>query len=134
MFQMRSSIDNWPTASGTVTRSEIAVSKGAKSGDPSYSPSVWYDYSVDQQEYTGYVISYGAQGYNAISEKSVAKVVSAYPLNSKVRVFYDPDRPGVGCLKKSKPFLSIFVCLLLCGLSGYAFYFILTENLGFHLM
>jgi hypothetical protein len=94
----------WPTAAGRIVRSEVATSvrqhrrPNRTRGDYSvtmYVPRIVYAYEADGHSFEGDDIGWSSSA----NVPSVAeKYVKRYPLQSQVRVFYNPDDPAEATL------------------------------------
>lgn len=101
MISLRSA--SWPSTAGTVVAVDRVYAGSGEDGDPAYDEKVEYSYAVDGHEYRGNLVAALAP---AKSAEQVQVVLEAYPVGSKVEVYFDPDDPAV--------------CLLKPGLSGLA--------------
>ena len=104
-FGMRSSQEearrsvSWPTASGTITVSEIVEVTGIRPTDqrptkrsgPAYRPQVEYTYEVAGTEHTGTRIEVFMTIH--ATEREAEARISAYPVGASVPVHHDPERP-----------------------------------------
>jgi hypothetical protein len=92
----------WPTVTGIITSSTVAAD-GTK-----YVPRISYAYDVDSGTYSSDKIQYS--GLFRYKTKSAASTVaSKYPVNSEVKVYYDPEQPDRSCLE---PAIGIFQYLI----------------------
>ena len=85
----------WPTASGTVTASQVQSGTDAD-GSFLYWPEVRYAYSVGDREYLGGRVR--ATLTRTSSPDHATAVVSRYPTGSTVTVRYDPANPASALL------------------------------------
>jgi hypothetical protein len=86
---------SWPSTDGWITRSEIV-----KSTDPESAyedAEVSYVYQVNGKSYSASVRSIGL-GY-ADFFRSPERIISNYPLDALVKVYYDPSKPEVATLE-----------------------------------
>lgn len=83
---------SWPTAEGTIVTSEITGSTSR------YVLHIVYTYTVDSTEYSSEKI--GLTNYAQYKKKVDAEsAIDKYPLNSKVTVYYNPDKVDEAILK-----------------------------------
>lgn len=82
---------NWPTAEGKVIRSRIRVSPGGDSGD-TYEPIIWYSFKVSDKTYESNTVSF-KQNPNTTSRGLAEDVISKYPKDAILQVYYDPKKP-----------------------------------------
>jgi hypothetical protein len=80
----------WPTAPGTVMRSEVARHTSTSKGRTrtSYSARIEFDYKLDGVKYRGDRLTFKV---TSSSESGAQETVDRYPVGSTVRVSYDPD-------------------------------------------
>ena len=88
---------NWPTTSGRINETNIAVrhtsrrSNGNTYHSTRYEPMVNYEYQVGGVTYSGVKIQEIGRSYG----KSKADEIAAnYPVGGLVTVYYDPESPG----------------------------------------
>lgn len=75
----------WPTADGIVISSKAV--RGCGKGS-SYYPEVHYRYSAQGTERAGHRIAFGNSGCG--SESAAQVIADHFPLNSAVKVYFDP--------------------------------------------
>jgi hypothetical protein len=81
----------WPTTDGTVTESRI------KHDGDVYTPKVVFEYSVDGHEYVNDSIT-TKQTPNTHSDRRPREIISKYPIGSRVKIYYNPNKPRVSYL------------------------------------
>jgi hypothetical protein len=101
-------IKNWPIAVGTILKSNTFLKRWENVPDVGSVP-VWthdfrYSFTVDNNRYASNKIVYGMR----INEREIysdsdlddyrMKIAATYPINSSVRVYYNPDDPNECCL------------------------------------
>jgi len=102
-----SAMKKWPTTAGRIIRSDIATTvqqhrrpnrpRGAYSVTM-YVPRIVYAYEAEGHSFQGDDIGWSTSA----NRRSVAeKYVKRYPLQSQVRVFYNPDDPAQATLAPS---------------------------------
>jgi hypothetical protein len=105
---------NWPTANATITTSTIEETmtvvkfRGMK---PFYKPIIRYTYSVDGTSYDGDRIA-TLYPDGSIQQSWASGIVSQYPLNATVPVYYDPNRHDYAVLEPGLSSDNIFVFVL----------------------
>lgn len=76
----------WPTATGTITATEIVT--GGTNKHPTFSPVVRYEYEVDGRKHFGDRLR---PGYVKVGSRAAAeRMLQPYPVNASVPVRYDP--------------------------------------------
>jgi hypothetical protein len=109
------SSESWAQVEGKVVKSSVREEVSRDSdGDmqTTYYPEVEYVYSLLGQEFRGDAIVFGPKqgGGRSNAQKTVGK----YPLDAKVTVYYDPDKPEESVLERSLSKTSLvygIVCL-----------------------
>lgn len=100
MSQAKKSVD-WPSAPGTVTKSEKekrTTTEGTGSDKKTityYAAVINYEYKVDGKTHNSNRIAFGGQNRNRSAE-----LLNKYPKGKSVDVFYDPDNPREAVLEK----------------------------------
>ena len=79
---------NWPHTNGPVVYSEVERHSGRKRGS-SYSPSIKYQYSIQEQQYEGDMIAFGMKNVSA-GQGFAERFVKKYPQGKDIQVFYNP--------------------------------------------
>lgn len=92
-----SSASTWPVVDGVIISSQIR--RGCK-GLVYYLPFVSYQYTVEQEEYLGRRIAFGANV--CTSENNAARIISAYPKGKAIQVHFDPSSPDESALDVSR--------------------------------
>lgn len=85
----------WPTVTGIITSSS-ADADGTK-----YIAHVSYTFNLDSVSYSSDKILYS--GTYRSNKSSAEAVTSKYPLDSQVKVYYNPDDPQRACLEPEIP-------------------------------
>ena len=80
----------WPTAPGTVMRSEVARHTSTSKGRTriSYRARIEFDYKLDGVKYRGDRLTFKV---TSSSQSGAQETVDRYPVGSTVTVSYDPD-------------------------------------------
>lgn len=97
---------NWPKVAGRVLESKVtALERETPEGMvTTYTPLVRYEYAVAGEVYTGRRFAF--QPGETVTTKApveAARVVAAYPVATKVDVFYNAANPKQAALKLPKP-------------------------------
>lgn len=95
---------NWPTVEGTIITSEVV--RHSK-----YVPQVIYNYSVDTIVFSSEKISLTPTAQYKYKDDA-AKITDKYPVNTKVKVYYDPNRFDFALLEPGIKGVHIFMFLL----------------------
>lgn len=95
---------SWPTVEGTIITSEVV--RHSK-----YESHVIYTYSVDTLDFSSEKISLTPTAQYKYKE-GAAKVTNKYPVNTKVKVYYDPNRFDFALLEPGIKGVHIFMFLL----------------------
>lgn len=99
--QVRYATDSleWPSVAGTVSHSgvESHSSRSGNAASTSYHARVVYRYVVDDADFEGERISYGAYGTG--DAERAARIAARYPLGAAVRVYYQPGNPQESVLE-----------------------------------
>jgi hypothetical protein len=82
---------SWPSVEGEIVTAEVIHTKGKN-----YKPNFFYTYAVNGVTYINSRMTYGSQGGKI---DVVNKVMEAYPLFSKVRVYYKPNDPDISVVE-----------------------------------
>jgi hypothetical protein len=89
------------------------------SGSTSYEPVVEYQYTVQNQQYTGRRIAFGA---NRFGHSQARSAVARYPVGSTVQVRYNPEKPQEAVLEARASGATIFmvvgIILLVIGIAS----------------
>jgi len=91
---------SWPSTTGTIIQSELVEewSETFPLGgfDSYWMPKITYTYIVDGEKLQGNRINFSS---SFSLQLSAQRVVNRYPLNSKVKVYYNPRNPSDAVLK-----------------------------------
>lgn len=86
---------SWPKTRGTVISSEIKRGTSSK-GSPKYSPLITYSYQIGTEEYQ-------SNRYSSTNARGTSdwarQVVSRYPANRTITVYYNPKEPNKSVLE-----------------------------------
>jgi len=88
---------NWPYAPGIITESYVWKQEDEETSTVSYSPIVEYTYIVNGREYKNDKINYDMENRG---KKWAENIVSDYPVNHPVTVYFKPDNPEFAVLEK----------------------------------
>jgi hypothetical protein len=92
----------WPATPGTITVSDVRRSSSTDDDGHttfSYYPHVEYTYSVGGQALTSKQVAFGGtQGFSDPNKAST--LLAKYPVNTSVRVFYNPQKPSEAVLEQ----------------------------------
>jgi len=88
---------NWPSTSGTVTKSRVEVSGGEHT---TVTPRVEYEYEVGGTAYLGTRIRAGDQFMRVGTSRDAYDAVDRYPVGAAVTVYYDPANPAESALER----------------------------------
>lgn len=87
--------NTWSSVEGVITSAQIDEDTDVDEdgfSSTTYTPQWQYQYTVNGNSYTGERISFGAvRGYGRL--KKAQEELDKYPVNSSVRVYYDPEIP-----------------------------------------
>ena len=95
---------SWPTVEGIITSSEVA--RHSK-----YVPEIRYSYMIDSVEFSSEKISLSPTAQYKYKDDA-AKITDKYPANTKVKVYYDPNRFDFALLEPGIKGVHIFMFLL----------------------
>ncbi len=112
---------NWSEVNAKVIKSQIdseyssGVGKGS-GGGMVYFPAISYRYKVNSKTYIGKEIS--TMLLRTSNASNGQELISKYPLNSQISVFYNQNKPDEAVIEKGVPtrayyifFAGIFMCL-----------------------
>ncbi len=107
----------WPSTEGIVTVSRLDTTMNANGRYISVA-NISYRYEIDGTSYTSFRIGYGE------GQPRGAGAVNMYPLNRRLRVYYDPEDPSSSCLEVggSSWLAASAKFLLMVGLGALAFF------------
>ena len=94
----------WPTTEGMVTYSEVEWNS-------KYVPKVVFSYNVGSDEFSSEKIRLTNFAHYKKKEDA-AKVTNKYPVNGKVKVYYNPNKPNEAILDPGIKGEHIFMFLL----------------------
>ncbi|WNG62157.1 DUF3592 domain-containing protein [Archangium gephyra] len=94
-----------PSASGTITRSQVV------SSDDTYGFEARYAYSVGGQAYEGSRSSHGE--WSSSNRGRVEDLARRFPVGASVPVFYDPESPGDAVLITGVDGMYLFLLLFM---------------------
>lgn len=110
---------HWPSTTGKIKKSEVSwdINSG-KSSSHTYSPALTFNYSVGGKEYESSNYKMYNPSFNSRSDAE--NIISQYPVDSEVTVYYSRQHPSIAVLKPGltlrfigMPILSgIFVIIL----------------------
>lgn len=81
----------WPATEGVIIESRLRLNCVL------CWPTINYHYQVKGRGFVGSSIAAGPQDY--YNQLEAGEKVRAYPLGSKLKVYYDPNNPAVSCLE-----------------------------------
>ena len=131
-----SASQNWPAAGGVITNAWIQESQDTDDEgytSTTYTPKWEYQYNVGQQTFTNSRISFGGvSGYGR--HKKAQEELNRFPVNSQVRVYFDPDNPGESVLvrgtKGTMGGIIVGIILIVLSLCGSCFWlYSLLQNM-----
>lgn len=90
---------SWPTVSGKVIESQVTSRQQKRKGSTRtvYDFQLKYAYEVNSRSYEGSRLSFHQRNGFA-KEEQAKKILTPYPVGTKVAVHYQPDKPGVAIL------------------------------------
>jgi hypothetical protein len=97
--------DSWPSVTGVVISSEI--SESYSDNTKMYSPDVIYEYSVNNEPYTGSRIK-SIDGSTS-SYSSVQKTLQKYSEGKEIDVYYNPEAPEISMLEPGAGFFTYLI-------------------------
>ena len=87
---------SWPSVNGLIVQSQLEVRRtGLRNDRIDHDVEVVYEYVVNEQSYRNDVVRFD-QAKLSVSTKEL--LVSTYPVNRTVTVYYNPDKPGQSVL------------------------------------
>ena len=93
----------WPSATGRITRSEVARQRtGNIKGRSStlYVPQIEYEYTVDRRLLRGSKVCLGGEMTTSSCNRAETRC-RTYPVGAAVDVHYDPIKPQDACLERT---------------------------------
>ncbi|MBT3310878.1 MAG: DUF3592 domain-containing protein [Desulfobacterales bacterium] len=86
-----SATKSWPVTKGVIETSRVEKKViSSRSSSTSYYPEVFYKYVVNENEYSGFSISYMAPSYS--NYKDAEKHAGKYPEGAVVDVYYNQEQ------------------------------------------
>ncbi len=98
----------YPTATGTITQSEVETIRGRRSR--TYRPTIKYKYTVEGQEYVGERYRYGQF---SSAKKWAERIVASHPVGSPFEVYYAPTDPSDAVLTVGLEGLDLFIFMFM---------------------
>jgi hypothetical protein len=108
MRRKMAAVSQWPSTGGVVLASMLESRSDSEGGYTNY-PVVKYAYQVGTQNYQSRTIAPGPE----IGGSGAGKVISRYPINTLVTVYYNPQNPSDAVLEKKAPAQSLMWLLLI---------------------
>ena len=87
----------WPETEGKILSSKVGSRRSSKNKSTRYSPKISYQYSVNEQDFTGNKIRIG--GISSTNHRKANTYVKRYPAGKAVAVYYDPQDPATALLE-----------------------------------
>lgn len=115
MRRKMQAVSQWPSTGGVVLASMLESRSDSEGGYTNY-PVVKYAYQVGEHSYQSRTIAPGPE----MGGSGAAGVISRYPINTLVTVYYNPENPSDAVLEKKAPaqflmwFLLILFDVILC--------------------
>lgn len=97
--------EHWPRAEGMILSSSVEGKRSTSSSTSTYHAYIRYKFNVKNVVFNGTKISYG--DYGSSDSSHATKIVSKYPKNKNITVYYNDNNPEE--------------CVLEPGLKGQAF-------------
>jgi hypothetical protein len=89
---------SWFPATGVVIASSLK--KHYRKGGVDYEPQVAYTYTIMGTPYSGKRFCFGTQ---RLSQKKAWEKLAKYPMNGKIIVYYNPEKPTEAVLEREAP-------------------------------
>ncbi len=118
---------NWPTTEGTILISKFDRNfKTSSSGKGKwyYDVKIKYSYTVDGLEYESSRVDFKSANYHYKSEVIPSTIARRYPVDKKVKVYYNPENPGKAVLETEITFMTyigLLIGIFLIGLGVVLF-------------
>ena len=118
---------NWPTTEGTILISKFDRNfKTSSSGKGKwyYDVKIKYSYTVDGLEYESSRVDFKSANYHYKSEVIPSTIARRYPVDKKVKVYYNPENPGKAVLETKITFMTyigLLIGIFLIGLGVFLF-------------
>lgn len=119
----------WPTVMGQITKAELEENPGRW---VTYTAKLRYHYLANGAAMESDIIGYGQIGlgaYTETREKAEAKL-KKYPVQTMVKVFYNPQRPEQACLEPLNTEAGVYVAL--CGGGVMMLFALLAAKQAYH--
>lgn len=97
--------DSWPSVMGVVISS--GINESYSDNTKMYSPDVFYEYSVNDEPFTGSRIK-SIDGSTS-SYSSVINTIQKYQEGKNVSVYYNPEAPGISMLEPGAGFFTYLI-------------------------
>lgn len=115
---------NWPSADGRITISDVSENYDSDDGSITYTAKVAYNYSVNSLPYTGSTVAFG--DYGSSDPSHAGGIVSRYPVEKNVKVYYDPGDPKTSVLEPGSGWSSFMglivgIAFAIIGVVGFIF-------------
>ena len=97
---------DWPSTDGVIIKSQVSERQSTTGSGSSrrtttvYFADIVYDYTVNDQPFTGTRVSFGE--YSSSNSTHARTVVKQYPVGSTVAVYYRPGEPDYCLLLPGK--------------------------------
>lgn len=88
---------SWPVAKGIITQTDIRTQEDDET--VRYVPVVHYTYEVAGLVYEGKRVAFGSD-VEFGSRQKAAEYLAAYPLDTEVSVYYNPEKPSEAVLQQ----------------------------------
>ncbi|MCA9116276.1 MAG: DUF3592 domain-containing protein [Planctomycetaceae bacterium] len=113
--------ESWPQAQATIVNSSVSTTRPRRGG-VRYHPSVNYTFQVNQQTYSGKLISFGGVSFS--DEAEAQQVANHFSRGSTHQIHYDPADPANCVIIPGASLSSWLVVLLplLCAIGPFIAY------------
>jgi hypothetical protein len=94
-------VESWPTTPGVIQMCDLEEHHSTDSDgmtSRTYEPVIEYDYRFMGMTYTGNQYRMGSKG-SSYNRKKAETIASRYPINTRVDVRYNPDKPEEAVLE-----------------------------------
>ena len=99
-YRMTMASGSWPAVEGEVVLSQIREEINYGTLSRKKSPEIRYEYTVDGNRYSSRTIKFGVQPSH--------EIVSRYPENHKIKVYYNPDNPKQAVLIPGRSLAGVY--------------------------
>jgi len=120
---------SWPSVEGRIVSNQVRK-KHVDTDDSfriEYIPEIRFEYQVNGETFTGKRIAFGSDP-NFGSQRKAEEFLIPYPVDSTVKVFYNPEKPKEAVLtqtmRKMTAFLIVgivLIVMMVCGLCLISF-------------